>query len=537
MPANTKHPRYSQLTDVWARMRDCAEGEDAVKRRGTVYLPSLSGNVDKEYADYKLRAMFYSATGRTVEGLQGAIFRKPAKVEWPESEKDRLKSIGSSGETFEVMASASVRDLLTTGRFGLLVDAPDKETNDGEAYVTMYCAENIINWRTAVVNGKRVVTMVVLAETYEVVDPKDPYAVEVKPQWRVLHLGNGPAYDTTGKRPRIAAGFGESDLSKPFYYQELWRENPDKTAKDKLVLISTVTPRKSGGRLWDKIPFAFANPANNEADPMDPPLRDLANVNLSHYRSSADLEHGRHYTALPTAWFAGFTFDGEVQIGSAVAYSTDNDNAKAGFLEFTGSGLGALATALEQKERLMATLGSRLLEQQKTGVETAQAIVLRSTGEQSALTLIAKSASAAWTMALQWLSVWNKTTDDGADKITVALNTEFTSTTLDSATLSSMIQAAQSGLMSWETFFYNLQRGGVVPEGTTADEERERIENEGLPAALGLAMSGLPTDPNDPKAQDKGADGEEDPADDGEEDPEADPKDPKAGKAPPKGAK
>lgn len=525
MPANTKHNKHELMSPLWQRLRDCVAGEDAVKARGQVYLPSLSGQDDREYRDYKLRATFFSATGRTVDGLQGAILRKPPKVEWPEKDKDRLKAVGWAGESLEVMLSATVRDALVSGRFGLLVDAPPDDKSEFQSYVTIYCAENIVNWRQDVVKGRKVTTLVVLAETYEEPDPKDPYKLTVKPQWRCLHLGTGPAYDTSGGRPRRAPGFDAKDTETPFYYQEVWRENPDRTAKDKLVLVQTVTPRKRGGRLWDTIPFAFANAQNNEPDPTEPPLLDLANVNLSHYRTSADLEHGRHFTALPTAWFAGFTFDGEVHVGSAVAYSTDNAQAKAGFLEFTGAGLSSLATALEQKEKQMATLGSRMLEQQKAAQEAAATVVLRSAGEQSALTLIAKSCSAAWTLALRWLFQWGQVSDDGADKIQVALNTEFTVTTLDGAALSGLIQAAQSGLMSWETFFYNLQRGGVYPEDTTPDEERERIETEGLPAALGLALGGMDPAAAGLPGQDKGAGGQDDgDGEDAEDDP-ADPKD------------
>ncbi len=490
MPANTQHPLYANMSNIWERMRDCVAGEDAVKARGPRYLPILSEQEDSEYGAYKTRATFYSASGRTVDGLQGAIQRKPPKIEWPASQKERLKNIGRAGESLDHLTSSTIRDNLTTGRFGLLVDAPPADEGEYPAYVVVFAAESIINWRQAVVDGQKKLALVVLSETYEEIDPKDPYVLTVKPQWRCLHLGTGPAYDTKSKRPTIAPGFYESDLEDPFYYQEIWRENPDKQAKDKMILVATIVPRKMGGRLWTEIPFAFANAAGNEPDPVEPPLLDLANVNLSHYRNSADLEHGLHFTALPTAWFAGFEFDGEVHLGSTVAYSTTRPDAKAGFLEFTGQGLKGLSDALLAKEKQMATLGSRMLEQQKAGTETAQSQALRSAGEQSALTLVAKACSEAWTSALRWLHQWGEASDDASKKIMVTLNTEFTVTTLAGPELQALIQAAQSGLMSWETFFHNLQRGGIIPDGRTADEERSAIEDEGLPAGLGLTLAG-----------------------------------------------
>ena len=490
MPANTQHTKYKTNLVFWTRLRDCVAGEDAVKARGSVYLPVLNAGEDKEYQAYKTRAAFYSATGRTVDGLQGAIMRKPAKVEWPEAEKERLLSIGRAGESFNTMASHTIRDNLTTGRFGLLVDAPDDENAEYQSYVAIYAAEDIINWRQDIVKGKKVLTMVVLAETYEHIDPLDSFRVETLPQWRVLHLGTGPAYDVSAERPRIARGFTSGDATTPFYYQEIWRENPDKSSPVKLILWDTITPRMTGGRLLTEIPFAFANAADNDVDPCEPALLDLANVNLSHYRTSADLEHGLHFTALPTAWFAGFEFNGEVHIGSTVAYSTTNEQAKAGFLEFSGSGLSALKEAMADKEKQMASLGSRMLEAQKASAEAAATIQLRSAGEQSALTLIADACSAAWTCALRWLYQWGKAAPDAGKDIKVTFNTEFTVVTLGASDLSALVQTAQGGLMSWDTFFYNLQRGGLIAEGVTPDEERASIENEGLPAGLGLAMSG-----------------------------------------------
>ncbi len=36
------------------------------------------------------------------------------------------------------------------------------------------------------------------------------------------------------------------------------------------------------------------------------PLADVMVLNLDHYRLDADYKHGLHFTALPTAWVAGF---------------------------------------------------------------------------------------------------------------------------------------------------------------------------------------------------------------------------------------
>ncbi len=42
-------------------------------------------------------------------------------------------------------------------------------------------------------------------------------------------------------------------------------------------------------------------------------------LNLDHYRLDADYKHGVHFTALPTAWVAGFEKKEELTIGSRTA--------------------------------------------------------------------------------------------------------------------------------------------------------------------------------------------------------------------------
>ena len=52
---------------------------------------------------------------------------------------------------------------MAVGRAGTLVDWEDEVEN--RAYVSLYAAEQIINWRTERVNGRNVPTLIVLRET------------------------------------------------------------------------------------------------------------------------------------------------------------------------------------------------------------------------------------------------------------------------------------------------------------------------------------------------------------------------------------
>src|SRR5574341_686442 len=85
---DTKHKAYEEILAVWERCRDTRAGSDAVKKAGPKYLPPLGSHVSNgmgtegavKYNAYKMRALFFNAVGRTIDGLAGLVFQKPPEV-------------------------------------------------------------------------------------------------------------------------------------------------------------------------------------------------------------------------------------------------------------------------------------------------------------------------------------------------------------------------------------------------------------------------------------------------------------------------
>ena len=76
-----------QLPD-YKKIRDCIEGQRAIKTGGSIYLPVPRTSVDDEqnqenYKNFLARACFYNATGRTAEGLVGQVFQKEIAFDVP----------------------------------------------------------------------------------------------------------------------------------------------------------------------------------------------------------------------------------------------------------------------------------------------------------------------------------------------------------------------------------------------------------------------------------------------------------------------
>jgi hypothetical protein len=198
-------------------------------------------------------------------------------------------------------------------------------------------------------------------------------------------------------------------------------------------------------------------------------------VNLDHYRLDADYKHGIHFTALPTAWVSGFDKTANLRIGSSTAWVTETTGATAGYLEFTGHGLITFERAMDRDERLLAVLGSRLLEGQKKVGETAQAIELRQSGENSILGNIAVNVRASLTQVLRWAYWWNSTEDSPEDvtneQVLIELNTDFSSKGMAAPEIQAIVAAWQAGALSRDTMTDLFRRGEVLPEGRTNEEE------------------------------------------------------------------
>jgi hypothetical protein len=457
MPVNTPCALYNKNKPKWTTCRVATAGEEAVKAAEDVYLPRLGANqLEPDYQAYKLRALYYGATGRTVEGLSGAIFRKspqiPAKNTRIETE---LESVTPDYQDYISFASNIVHELIITGRVGALCDAPQEE--GGVAYLCAYQTESIINWRFTNTGKGMVLSLVVLEEDYEEDVVSDSFSVKEKKQYRVLELVDN-VYTQ-----RLYRATETDDKSKASDMNEEYIEVED----------SNITPQV-GGRPLDYIPFIFVNAVDVTARIYDPPILALANVNLSHYRSSADLEHGRHFTGLPTAWVAGFEKTQEFRIGSQVAWVSEDADAHAEFLEFKGQGLRSLETALKEKQEQMAVLGARMLEDPKGAVESNKTLQTRYRGENNVLSNISKTASSALSTLFTWLLDWRGVTQE----LVVELNNDFINDRLGSAEVKDFMEVWQGGAISWETLFFNFKRGELYPEDVDEDEEKGRLETE-----------------------------------------------------------
>ena len=122
MTVATQHEHYTAMLSKWTRCRDAASGQAAIHNAAVTYLPKLSDQTQAEYDAYKLRTGFYNATWRTISGLRGMLFRKPAIVQVAPVAMEMLEDVTLGGESLHMFAQEVAEECLTVGRIGIFVD-------------------------------------------------------------------------------------------------------------------------------------------------------------------------------------------------------------------------------------------------------------------------------------------------------------------------------------------------------------------------------------------------------------------------------
>lgn len=457
MPVDTKHPEYELFASDWKRCRDAVAGERVVKAAGEAYLPKLAGQNDKDYKAYLNRALYYEASGKTISGLTGMIFRKPP-VREDGGMTDFVEDVTTDGMNLDDFAKGLVSDVLTTARAGILIDYTKLDTPPrtkaeavaagARSFFRHYLAESIIYWSE---------NQIRLAEKYKLEKQDDEFEHKQGDQIRVLEVVEGR------------------------YQQRIFRKKKNiVTGKMEWEQVELIIPLARGKSL-NFIPFVFVGVEGYQGEVEVPPLLGLANVNLSHYRNSADLEHGAHYTGLPQPWVSGINeVDDQgnkqtLKIGSSSAWAFKNPDAKAQYLEFEGKGLDTLVDMMKAKEEKMAALGAQMLTPSARRNEAAETAEIRHMGENSILASLSQTISKALNAALEIAGLW-----EGKTPATIELNTDFMAKSMTPQMLTALVNTWQSGGISDQTLFDNLKKGEIIDSEKTFEDEQDEIETSSL---------------------------------------------------------
>lgn len=452
MSITTCHPLYTNKVNRWRRNRAAVAGQDAIHQGRTLYLPDDNdGREPERYQRLLDRATWTPFTGYTLEGLVGAVFRKPGNTELPVAMRFMEEDADGAGRSLEQVGKEIVGELLTVDRVGILSEYPQAEAGMSAEQVralglrpklTIYDTENIDNWRYEFQNGTLRLTMVKLREFKEI--EQDDYSLDYECQYRVLRLVGG------------------------VYTQELRDEGNN-------IVDGPFTPRQANGQPWERIPFHFAGASNNMPEPSEAPLSGIADLNIAHYQVTADKRQNLHVHSggllvissdmTSEEWKEANPNGITVGVNSGVFLGK---GGSASLLQLEAS--SASQTEIESIQNQLIAVGARLITAQG-GNQTAEAARIAASAESSALSNLVGNASEAIEAALEDCAMFA-----GADpkQVKFSLNKEFFDTQLDPQAVMSLIALGDRGIIAANDQRDRLRKGRWIE----ADRTNEEIEAE-----------------------------------------------------------
>lgn len=478
MGVKSENSEYSTMKEVWQRCNDVAAGTDAVHKGDEKYLPRLQDQGADNYAKSLKRTILFNATWRTIAGLSGMVFRKPPEIEVPAAITPMLEDVTMSGESLFMVAQDVTEECLKVGRVGILVDHPQgltegislaqAESEGMRPFIKVYKANDIYNWRMGRVNNKSVLVEVRLRENHEVADGE--WDVITEERYRVLSLG------VDGYKVRV------------YKVDERGQE----------VLVSEAIPLMRGVPLT-YIPFQFIGTDDVSADVDAPPLIDLVDMNLHHYRITSIKCNALPF-AVPTMFIAGrlnLEAGEKIYVGSATAIHSDDPQAKCTYAEFTGQGLQPVEKEIDKAEAQMAILGARMLEPQRGSVESAEGQSIHRKGEESILSAISQTISIGLTNVMTWFADWA----GASGTVKISLNRDFYPVGMTPQMLTALLASWQQGMpgFSSQNVYSLLQNREIADKDVTFEEEEARIGNAppmlAAPATAPLQTEQVQTEP------------------------------------------
>ncbi len=459
---STPHPAITNLVDQWSRCRDVVAGQDQVRSKGQEYLPKLDTQDENTYARTFLQnAHFFNAASRTVDGMAGALFTKLPEIEVPKNIEVLLQDSDNAGTPLTVFAHDLARDILTIGRGGILVDQGEAESK--RPYLVSINGENLTNWASSRVNGVETTTMVMIRERSlkpesEIKNGGDPYKLIEVEAYRELYL----------------------DPDSGNYSIRVWKQ----TRKDHLVASAkaqwapgAVTVPTRRGVPLTHIPFVFVNPRSLAPKPEKPPLLDLVDINLAHFRIAALRSWVLLHVGSPMCYISG----GPTKTQQPVNYGSSNililpSGGKIAFASMGSDGVAAIKAEADDLKKAMEVLGGRLLESQPSHAETAHAVSMRHQGEMASLSSISNTLGYALQSALQYAAWWAGSEEKPTDtKVAVKINSDFLAN-LSDKDISSFVALIQNDVITRRTAYAALAKAGLTRPGVDFDQESAEIE-------------------------------------------------------------
>lgn len=447
MPVDSKHPDFCEVERDYEQIAHCIAGQRRIKKEGTRYLPKPNPEDDSEenearYSAYKKRAVFHNVTARTVGNMVGQCFAVDPVPTMPEQMLAWLEDVDGAGVSANQQSKKALAFIVEMSRAFLWVDYPktagpvsiaDMEDGGIRPKVILVDPRHVINWRPVPHGAKSKLGLVVIKERY--IKKDDGFEAEYDWQYRVLKLIEGK------------------------YWQEL-----HKPGNGGYVITERIQPLGGDGQPLTEIPGTFIGAEANDTEVEKPLMLDISNLNIAHYRNSADYEELTYMTGQPTPYLSGLTdswvrdhMKGQIMLGSRACIPLP-EGGTAGLIQMAPN--PEPKVAMDQKQALMQAIGAKMIEKREVKV-TATEAGINEASETSILASCCKNVSGAYGHAFRICAIFgNIEVAKPDEEILFELNTDFAVARMTPEEAGAVLTLYQADLITFEEARDKLKTGG-----------------------------------------------------------------------------
>jgi hypothetical protein len=423
----------------WGVMAAVTRGTNYIRDLSETYLPQEPREDEDAYSTRVDRSVLSPYTSRLIETAAGAILRKPIHIEGDQYWLDLAQDIDGLGSSINEYARRALVSSLTYGHSAILVDYPaamgarnlaEERAMGRRPYFVHVDAPQIWGWRK---EGGTNRLLQVRIHDYDV-RPINDFGEEQIEQMRVIYPGRYDLYT-------------------------LGQEVVEFTA--------------SGGYSLDEIPLVPIYSNRRGLLISQPPLLDIANLNITHYQRQADLIHALHIAAMPTLVLEGWddtTGSATMGVNYAIAMQPGN---KAYYVQADATSFDAQMAELESLASQMSTLGVTKLFGQKFVAESAEAKRIDQAQSNSVLSIISQELESALNQAFAFAAQYV-----GMEPPEITIDRDFDYYRLIGQDVSVLAQLNQMGKISDGMLLEILRRGEILPDTVKIEEELLAISAE-----------------------------------------------------------
>lgn len=419
---------HTRMAGKWELPRALMGGTAAMRMHAYKFLPRHPAESGRHWHARLQRSVLRNFFRRTVLSLTGKVFAKPLVLgdDVPPRLRDLMEDVDLMGRNLHVFAREVFADALVHGLSHILVDYPrieagatlaEERSLGARPYAVHIRAEQLIGWRMEDDNGRPRLTQLRLRES--ATEPDGAFGERHVERVRVLEPGTWT----------------------------LWQQDEDGT----WMIADT------GRTSLDVIPLVTVYTQRCGLLEAEPPLEDLAWLNLEHWQIRSDQRNALNVTSFPILAAAGWNKDdGQVEFGPNKFLTTADPQGKFYYVESGGAHLAAGRAELEALEEAMRLFG---LQFELTSAPTATGRIIDAAEGAAPLQAWALGLADAIEQMLMHFARWESLPDGGS----VTLGGDVVPS--DGGELDVLIKARAAGDISKEAFVGELRRRGVLGEG------------------------------------------------------------------------